>query len=376
MPLVSAEQDQPSCTPTKKIDFSETASTIYRSSSFVGGNEPKDIWNFDDSPTDSSPVPETSKKKPIISPNHLPPDDLYDLTPKKAAAPAQVVAKPNGSQPVVDDETTSCSSKPTFQPKGKKQRPKAKKPIRFDSLTQEILEEPISKKRKKQPAPARLPIVNALRESAKASSSPAAGPKRPKPKRARTQKKKKPEIPSAPQNPPKPRREDAITFLDSPVQPVAESPSEYLPELPSTENGDDSNTKLSSSSGDDFSAIQEPKQQHHRMPAAISRQDNTLGESVAIFAQQHGEKRRRLSRQFSVSEKGSPVVVNDAMLPGNIQPMPMEPHPSMSGRPEPFTATQPSSFLRSALNDERTEQQNDNAFNNIRGKSSSQWLRR
>lgn len=41
----------------------------------------------------------------------------------------------------------------------------------------------------------------------------------------------------------------------------------------------------------------------------------------AIFAEQHGAKRRRLSRQFSVSEKGSPVVVNDAILPENIQPV-------------------------------------------------------
>ncbi|KAL6817282.1 hypothetical protein J3E69DRAFT_358472 [Trichoderma sp. SZMC 28015] len=376
MPLASAEQNDPSCTPTKRVDFSETASTIYRSSSFVGGNELKDIWNFDDSPTDSSPVPETSKKMPIVSPDHLPPDELYELTPKKVAAPTQVAAKPNGSQPVVNDETKSCSSKPTLQPKEKKQRPKAKKPIRFDSVTQEILEEPISKKRKKQPAPARLPIVNALRESAKASSSPVAGSPKPKPKRARPQKKKKPEIPPIPQNPPKPRAEGITAFIDSPVQPVAESPSEYLPELPSTRKDDDSNGSVSVSSGDDFTSIREPQQQRRHVPTATDRQDNTLNESGAIFAEQHGTKRRRLSRQFSVSEKGSPVVINDAILPENIQPVPAKPQPPTSSRPERLLAPQPSSFLRSASNDERTEPQHGSAFNETNGKSSSQWLRR
>ncbi|PKK46817.1 hypothetical protein CI102_11007 [Trichoderma harzianum] len=382
IPLASAGQDNQSFTPRKTVDFSETASTIYRSSSFVGGNEPKDIWNFDDSPTDSSPILETSKKMPTIPSGHLPADELYDLTPKKAvptpaaAASMPAAAKPNGSQPVVNDETKSCSSKPTLQPKEKKQRPKAKKPIRFDSVTQEILEEPVSKKRKKQPAPARLPIVNALRESAKASSSPVAGSPKPKPKRARPQKKKKPEIPPVPKNPPKPRGEDIITFLDSPVQPVAESPSEYLPELPSTRKGEDSRESHSASSGDDFTAIQEPKQQHRCVPAAIDRQDNTLNESGAIFAEQHGAKKRRLSRQFSVSEKGSPVVVNDTILPENIQPVPVKPHPPMSGRLELPIAPQPSSFLRSASNDERTEQQHSSAFNEMNGKSSSQWLRR
>ncbi|QYT02170.1 hypothetical protein H0G86_009176 [Trichoderma simmonsii] len=382
IPLVSAEQDDQERTPMKQVDFSETASTIYRSSSFAGGNEPKDIWNFDDSPSDSSPVPETSKKMPTLSSDHLPADELYDLTPKKAvptpaaAASMPAAAKPNGSQPVVNDEPKSCSSKPTLQPKEKKQKPKAKKPIRFDSLTQEILEEPISKKRKKQPAPARLPIVNALRESAKASGSPVAGSPKPKPKRARPQKKKKPEIPPAPQNPPKPRGEDVITFLDSPVQAVAESPSEYLPDPPSTGKGEDSRESHSASSGDDFTAIQEPKQQLRRVPAAIDRQDNTLNESGVIFAEQHGAKRRRLSRQFSVSEKGSPVVVNDAILPENIQPVPVKPQPPMSGRLELPIAPQPSSFLRSASNDERTEQQHSSAFNEMNGKSSSQWLRR
>ncbi|KAL7803982.1 hypothetical protein V8C43DRAFT_266502 [Trichoderma afarasin] len=50
----------------------------------------------------------------------------------------------------------------------------------------------------KQPAPARLPIVNALRESAKASSSPVAGSQKPQSKRTRPQKKKKPEISPTP----------------------------------------------------------------------------------------------------------------------------------------------------------------------------------
>ncbi|KAF3076200.1 hypothetical protein CFAM422_001539 [Trichoderma lentiforme] len=376
IPLVSAEQDDQERTPMKRVDFSETASTIYRSSSFVGGNEPKDIWNFDDSLSDSSPVSETSKKMPTLSSDHLPADELYEFTPKKAAPPAQVAPKPNGSQPVVNDETKSCSSKPSLQPKEKKQRPKAKKPIRFDSLTQEILEEPISKKKKKQPAPARLAIVNALRESAKASSSPVAGSEKPKPKCKRPQKKTvKPEMPPGPLNPLKPRAEGVITFIDSPVQPVAESPSEYLPELPSTREGEDSRCALSASSGDDLTAIQEPNQ-HRRVPAAFDRQDNTLDESVATFAEQHGAKRRCLSRQFSVSEKGSPVVVNDAILLENIQSVPVKSHPPMGGDPELSTATQSSSFLRSTSSGKKIEQQHSSAFGDIHGKSSSQWLRR
>ncbi|KAL7954882.1 hypothetical protein V8C34DRAFT_316927 [Trichoderma compactum] len=374
IPLVSAEQDRQSSTPVNAIDFSETASTVHRSSSFVGAYEPKDIWNFDDTPSESSPTTEMAKEIPMVSSAHLPPDELYDSTPKKAAAPAHTDAKLNGSQPVIGDDTKGSSSRNNVQPKGKKQRPKAKNPIRFDSLTQEILEEPIPKK-KKRPAPVRLPIVNALKESAKASSSPATGPQRPKPKRARPQKKKKPEIPPSPQNPPKPRCEDVITFLDSPAQPVAKSPSEYLPELPTTRKGIDSKTSLPTSSGDDSTTIQEPKQ-HRCAPAANDKQDNAMNELRAIFAEQHGAKRRRLSRQFSVSEKGSPVVVNDAIVPESIQPVPIKPHPPMSGRPELSTAAQSSSFLRSTSSGKRTEQQHGNAFNEMNGKSSSQWLRR
>ncbi|KAL6818360.1 hypothetical protein GGI42DRAFT_338155 [Trichoderma sp. SZMC 28013] len=375
LPLVSAEQNDQSCTPMKRVDFSETASTIYRSSSFVGAIEPKDIWNFDDSPSNSSPIPEKAKEIPMVSSDHLPADELYDLTPKKVTVPTPAVAKPNGSQPVANDDTKGSSSRNNVQPKGKKQRPKAKNPIRFDSLTQEILEEPIPKK-KKRPAPVRLPIVNALKESAKASSSPAAGPQRPKPKRARPQKKKKPEIPPAPQNPPKPRGEDVTTFIDSPAQPVAESPLEYLPQLPNFGKGDNFKTSCIASSGDDFTAMQEPKQQHCRSPGAIDRQTHTLTDSGAVFAEHHGAKRRRLSRQFSVSEKGSPVVVNDAIIPENIQPVPVKPHPPMSGGPELSTAAQSSSFLRSTSSGKLTEQQHGNAFDEMNGKSSSQWLRR
>ncbi|KAF3065719.1 hypothetical protein CFAM422_009683 [Trichoderma lentiforme] len=81
----------------KAVDFSETASTIHRSSSWVGANEPKDIWNFDDSPTDSSPIPETSKEMPTIPWDHSLPDELYNFTPKKATALTQAAAKPNSS---------------------------------------------------------------------------------------------------------------------------------------------------------------------------------------------------------------------------------------------------------------------------------------
>ncbi|KAK4085106.1 uncharacterized protein Triagg1_96 [Trichoderma aggressivum f. europaeum] len=375
LPLVSAERDDRSCTPVKAVDFSETASTVHRSSSFVGAYEPKDIWNFEDSPSDSSPIPATSKNMPTVSPDHLPADELYDLTPKKVTVPTPAVAKPDGSQPVVNDEAKSCSSRPLLQPKEKKQRQKAKKPLRFDSLTQEILEEPKTKK-KKRPAPVRLPIVNALKESAKASSSPATSSQRPKSKRARPQKKKKPEIPPAPKNPPKPRGEDVITFVDSPTEPIVESPSESLPELPHIGTCDASKTILSASSGDDFTAMQEPKQQHPLVPVVIDKRDNVSAESGAIFAEKHGAKRRRLSRQFSVSEKGSPVVVNDAIVPENIQPEPIKPHLPISVDPEISTAAHSSSFLRSTSSGKHIEQQHGNAFNEMNGKSSSQWLRR
>ncbi|QYS92945.1 hypothetical protein H0G86_000337 [Trichoderma simmonsii] len=42
--------------------------------------------------------------------------------------------------------------------------------------------------------------------------------------------------------------------------------------------------------------------------------------------------------------------------------MPVKPHPPMSGGPEPFTATQPQSFLRGTSSGERIEQQHSNAF--------------
>ncbi|KAL6693993.1 hypothetical protein J3F84DRAFT_395715 [Trichoderma pleuroticola] len=375
LPLVSAERNDQSYGPMKTVDVSETASTVHRSSSFGVANEPNDIWNFDDNPSDGSPVLEASKEMPTLSSGHLPAEELYDLTPKKATVPTQTDAKPNGSQPVVNNEAKSCLSKPTLQPKEKKQRPKAKNPIRFDSLTQEILEESATKKKKRPAPPVRLPLVSALRESAKASSSPVAGSQKPKPKRARPQKKKKPEIPPAPKNPPKPRGEEAITFLDSPAQPVAESSSESLPELAHIGKRDTSKTILSVSSGDDFTAMQEPQQPHPHVPA-IDKRGNIPDESGAIFAEQHRAKRRRLSRQFSVSEKGSPVVVNDAILPENIQPLPVKPHPPMSGGPELSTAAQSSSFLRSASSGKNVEQQHGNAFGNINGKSSTQWLRR
>ncbi|KKO98357.1 hypothetical protein THAR02_09548 [Trichoderma harzianum] len=85
------------CTPMQAVDFSETVSTIHRSSSFVGAHESNDIWNFDDSPTDSSPIPETSKEMPTIPSDHAPSDELYDFTPKKATALTQAAAKPNRS---------------------------------------------------------------------------------------------------------------------------------------------------------------------------------------------------------------------------------------------------------------------------------------
>ncbi|KAK4080900.1 hypothetical protein Trihar35433_2005 [Trichoderma harzianum] len=96
-PLVSTEQDDQSFTPMKAVDFSETASTIHGSSSLVGANEPKDIWNFDDSPTDSGPIPETSKEMPTVSSDHSPSDELYDFTPKKATSLTQAAAKPKSS---------------------------------------------------------------------------------------------------------------------------------------------------------------------------------------------------------------------------------------------------------------------------------------
>ncbi|KAL7911775.1 hypothetical protein GGI35DRAFT_298493 [Trichoderma velutinum] len=375
IPLASTEQDDQSYIPMNRVDFSETASTIRRSSPFGGTNETRDIWIFDDSSANSSPGPVIPKDMPVLSSDHLPSDELYDFTPKKASVPTQGGGKPSGNQPGVNDDTTNCSSKTTLPSKGKKQRPRAKKPIRFDPLTQEILEEPASKK-KKRPAAARLPIVNALKESAKASSSPLAASQKPKPKRTRPQKKAKPEKPPVSETPPTSKVEDVVTFVDSPAQLIAESPSEYLPELPSAGKCGSSKTSLSASSGDDFVAIQEPRQQHRRVPAVIDRRDNNLNDHGTIFPQPYGAKRRRLSRQFSVSERGSPVVVNDAILPESIQPVPVKPHSPMNGHPERLTATQPSSFLRSASSDKTLEQQHASAFGDISGKSSSQWLRR
>ncbi|KAL7935428.1 hypothetical protein V8C35DRAFT_279158 [Trichoderma chlorosporum] len=381
VPLTCEGKKDQSPVPVDGIDFSETASTIRRSSPFGASHRSKDIWNFDDSPPDSSPPTATSKNAQIISSDHLPDDELYDSTPKKVAVPEQALSELIGDQSVPSSDIKGGSTKPSLQSKGKRQRPKAKKPICFDPLTQEMVDRPSSKKKKK-PATTRLPIVSALQEAAKASSSPLAAPeKQKKPKRARPQKKAKPETRSAPENPPPSRSMNDVAFIDKPAQPIiepiVESPSECVQDLPNLGKRDDMKGDQSVAGGDVFHRIQVPQRQNYPPPPTIQDFDNSPDYRTATLPAERGRsKKRRLSRQFSVSEKGSPVVVMNAAPSMTIDQLSPEPDPVQACNLEELLVAKSSSFLRSASNDKHLEQQRADAFDDIGGRSSSQWLRR
>ncbi|EHK18090.1 uncharacterized protein TRIVIDRAFT_67302 [Trichoderma virens Gv29-8] len=375
MPLVNSKGADQSSTPEKQVDFSETASTARRSSPFGVSSGYKDIWNFDDSPPGRSPSHNISEDVPPSSPAHLPAEELYDSTPRKVVAPTQPAAELNADEPTASRDIQGRSAKAVPQTKVKKSRQRAKDPIRFDPYTQEIVTVSVSKKK---PVATRLPIVRALQEAAKDSSSPVPVSQKPKPrpKRPRQHKKAKPEIQPAPNNPPPARGKDLAAFIGKSVQPLVETPSECLDDLANTVECDEPIRIHSASNGDFINEMQEPGQQRLCLPAAIDKRINNLNESRRAPVEENVAKRKRLSRQFSVSEKGSPVVINDTIHPENVESVPAKPHPPMTSRPEQPAEVQSSSFLRSESKDRHIEQQHGGAFRDIEGRSSSQWLRR
>ncbi|KAL7942537.1 hypothetical protein V8C42DRAFT_354689 [Trichoderma barbatum] len=375
MPLTGTRQVDESLLQAQHVDFSETASTARRSSPFGTSDGFKDIWNFDETPPTSGPSPSIPQNLQTSSSAHLPPNELYDSTPRKAAASTKATASLKPNDPVASGDAKGRPVKTALQSKGKKNRQRAKEPIKFDPLTQEIVD--VSATKKKSTA-ARLPIVSALQQSATSSSSPLAVPqKQQKPKRARPAKKAKTEKHPAQDTLPPPRSANLAAFISSPAQQVVESPLECPKDPLSTEKRhSDMMACLAISAGDVFDTAQVPEQQHRRPPIAIDKRNIDQKDFEALSSGQNLAKRRRLSRQFSVSERGSPVVIKDTEPVEKADSMPAKSHPSMSSRPEPLTTAQSSSFLRTESSDRTIQSQHGNPFQDIEGRSSSQWLRR
>ncbi|KAL7783581.1 hypothetical protein V8C37DRAFT_397066 [Trichoderma ceciliae] len=398
MPLVRENQaDEWSHTPRPQIDFSETASTIRRSSPFAIKDASKDLWDFSESFSSRGSSPDTLNNKgqtltlsataPSSEPLHLPMEDLYDATPRKLAAPVEIITEQKGNKPRAIGEIQGHSTDTILQQKpeptttssqacakSKKRRQRAKEPIRFDPLTQEIIHVPISKKRT---TPARLPIVSALQESARGSSSPfASSQNRPegrsskqrqqRPKRGRAAKRSKPEAETAQRNPP-----DFLVLNSNPSNVVVDSPSVCPKDLPSVEH-EETMENLPIGTSDVSDANKASK--HHRHPSLATNEMDNASESLPTEHRQF--KRRRLSRQFSISEKGSPVVTRDAAPINKADPEISELDPFLTGNATQTTAAPLPSFSGTTSSDRRNDQQLDSAFGDIDGKSSSRWLRR
>ncbi|KAL6872891.1 hypothetical protein J3F83DRAFT_759985 [Trichoderma novae-zelandiae] len=338
-----------STTPRRHIDFSETASTAHRSSPFATSDVHRGIWDFGDSPKVDNPSPNTTSGISGPSPAHPPVENLYDVTPRKPAAPA----------PASADQSVH-ESKGLSQPE----------PIRFDVRTQEIVNVPTTKKS----AAPRLPIVRALQESAAASISPTSGSKKRKPRKpvkSRPAKKAAESHPAQTKLPP-PGSTRRVAPSSSLAAVLIRSSSASI-EPPCAEKPGEVNASLPANTCDGPAAIPEPN--HHQHPPSVA-VDNGDNNPEAVPIEQHKPKRRRISRQFSVSERGSPVVVKDTAPSRKIEYVPPQLDPIVTSISEQQPAVQRPSFLRSESTDKQIEQQHDSAFGDIQGKSSSQWLRR
>ncbi|KAH6608472.1 hypothetical protein Trco_001818 [Trichoderma cornu-damae] len=406
MPLAHEHQaDAQPLFPGRLVDFSETASTIRRSSPFGTSDACKDIWDFEYSASSSGASPDTVDGKgqtetpsavKSSAPPHLHVDGLCDAAPRKSATPAQAVAqrKGNGSKAIGDAMTDSTDTvlrrksnstgqaPPEASAKSKKRRQRAKEPIKFHPLTQEIIAVPNAKKRS---APARLPIVSALQESAKGLVSPFVSAqkqpqKRPprqkqqKPKRSRPAKKPKPEADMANRDPPPAGGADLVVISSSPSKATSRSPSACLQDLPNVDQHEKTRPDPPVSTNRVSDADQASGKRPHD-PSLVADEFNHGDEPLPT---EHAQfKRRRLSRQFSISEKGSPVVTrDDAPMKNTETAKASEPDPFLAGNMEQRAAPQPSSFLRTASNDKQVGQEYDGAFQDIDGKSSYRWLRR
>lgn len=388
--------NDPSLTPGPQVDFSETASTIRRSSPFLTSDTQRDIWDFSDSLSGGDSPPEMVKTcqseelhlEPPAS-QHLAMDDMYDATPRKEIASAQekVAAAPNTKESKTISVTQTHStiaalhskfentSQPSFHApaKSKKHQQKAKEPIKFDPVTQEIVNVPVPRKR--NPPPKRS-IVGALQESAKASSSPFVSTK--KASRKQAPKQKQPKAKSS--NRCKPEAEAAqhdspsVNILkSSPVQIIMGGSAEISPDLRSVHHESEAMDNQPACTED----IADPKQKQiehlYQTSLAINETSNEL-EALSIERAQ--PKRRNLSRQFSISEKGSPVVTRDAPPTKKAGPTITESDPFIMESTNPAVVVQRPSFLRTASGDKLYGQQSDNAVGSIDNKGPPRWLRR
>ncbi|RFU80467.1 hypothetical protein TARUN_1760 [Trichoderma arundinaceum] len=337
MPIVRASQtNERAPTPGPQVDFSETASTIRRSSPFSMSDAHKSLWDFQDSPSSSSPFADAIDKG--NQGQREADNDIYDATPRKVGTPILPIA---GSQSndveTINARSYSVDTRSQVSAKGKRHRPRAKEPIKFDPLTQEIIIAPAAKIKK---APPKAPIVKETTASRKS--------KEPKPKRSRLAK-----------------GVQSVVVSSSDI--VTESPLVSLQELPRAGQHEEMKPNPPTSANKVFDAKKASEQQRGCPPPATAEPDLIPTEHIQF-------KRRTLSRQFSISEKGSPVVSRDAppMSKAELDPF-------VTFDSEERTTLQSSSFLRTAASDRRYDGQqehHDGVFHDMHGKSSSRWLRR
>ncbi|KAL7924412.1 hypothetical protein ACQKWADRAFT_331382 [Trichoderma austrokoningii] len=498
---------EPSLTPGPQIDFSETASTVHRSSPFLTSDAKKDIWDFSDSQSSGGSPPSAAKSadqtEGLASDlRSIPMDDIYDATPKKnAAAPAQtkmaVESKATKSMTVTvtqDHSTTAVKhskletvSQPSLRASAKNKRPrqKAKEPIQFDPITQEIIDVPASKK--KNPPPKRS-IVGALQESAKELSSPfvstkkkprkqAPKPKQPKPKQPKSkQPKPKQPKPKQPKAKPATKRKPKVEVAqhDSPSinlwesSPVQAESAKAAPDLPpvhdeneameyqivcaedisdskkqnellhqpplvtneassepepvikrakpkrrqqtslainkanvelekpsikrvQTKRRQQTSLAINEASSEPEPPVERarPKTRQQTSPAineasdelekpSIKRVQPKRRQQTSLVTNETNDepeppieraqpKRRKLSRHFSVSEKGSPVLIMKEAGPARIVPDPFMEGPSPVQHP---------SFLRTNSGDRLYGEQSDNTVESIEDNRPSRWFPR
>lgn len=350
-----------------KVDFSETASTVHRSTPLAMSDT---VWEFPDSPYSdkSSPVTGTINnrhQKETTSP-HLHADELYDATPKKPQSKDKSSAK--------------------ARPKTKKPRQRAKEPVKVDPITHEIVGGPCTKK---TTSPPKMPIVSALRESAKESISPIEKPqkkarkapqkekqKQQKPRQRRAAKKPKTEANTTQRIQPAVQAVDPIILNSSPPKAIAESPSVCLQEVASIEpqemdwspdmDLDDLPGAVQESSVDSpMKSIEFTKPVEFTKPTEFAK-------PVEPVERVEQPKRRRPSRQFSVSEKGSPVVAKPAAHIDRVYPtVPIDPFRTMGSGPK--TDFRSLSFPKTTTNDRR---QHEHALGDMEAKAPLAWLPR
>ncbi|UKZ66334.1 uncharacterized protein TrAtP1_007509 [Trichoderma atroviride] len=125
---------------------------------------------------------------------------------------------------------------------------------------------------------------------------------------------------------------------------------------------------------EDISHSRQKQNEHlHQTLLTINKlSDDELEQSPIKSAQ---PKRRKLSRQFSISEKGSPVVTRVAAPTTKVGPTITEPDPFIMGNTSPAVAVQRPSFLRTNSGDRLYGQQSDNTLGSSEHNLPSRWFR-